>query len=150
MTVRLRPATAADVPRLTELVDAAYGRFVERIGGPPQPMTRDYAEIVRDRDVTVAESGGEIVALLVLAVTDEGFLIENVAVDPAHQGAGIGRLLLESAEEAAGATGFDSLYLYTHERITENVELYERIGYVEFDRRPAGEGKVVYLRKQLK
>ena len=31
----LRPATAADVPRLAELVQAAYGHYVERIGGPP-------------------------------------------------------------------------------------------------------------------
>jgi hypothetical protein len=29
----LRPATAADVPRLTELAQAAYGRYIERLGG---------------------------------------------------------------------------------------------------------------------
>ena len=145
----LRPATAADVPRLTELVDAAYGGYVQRLGRPPEPMTRDYAEIVRERDVTVAEEDGVIVALLVLTVTDEGFLIENVAVDPVRQGTGLGRTLLELADQEARRAAFDSIYLYTHELITERIAMYERNGYVEFDRRPAGEGKVVYLRKQL-
>ena len=50
----LRPATAADVPRLAELVKAAYGHYVERLGGPPRPMLDDYADVVRRRSVTVA------------------------------------------------------------------------------------------------
>jgi ribosomal protein S18 acetylase RimI-like enzyme len=145
----LRPATATDVPRLTELAQAAYGHYVERIGGPPRPMTDDYADVVRSYQVTVAEQRGEIVGLIVLGVDDEGFVIENVAVDPAHQGSGVGRALLELAEADARRAGFDSIYLYTHERMTENLELYSRIGYVEYDRRPLGEASRVYMRKKL-
>lgn len=33
--------------------------------------------------------------------------------------------------------------------MTENVALYERIGYVEYDRRPPGERSILYLRKRL-
>jgi ribosomal protein S18 acetylase RimI-like enzyme len=145
----LRPATAADVPRLTELVEASYGHYVERIGGPPGPMTDEYADVVRRREVTVAELGGEIVGLIVLGVGDEGFLIDNVAVDPAHQGSGIGRALLERAEAEARRAGFESIYLYTHERMTENLALYARIGYVEYDRRRYRDACRVYLRKSL-
>jgi ribosomal protein S18 acetylase RimI-like enzyme len=145
----LRTATAADAPRLAELVDAAYGEYVQRLGRPPRPMTDDYAAVVRDLRVTVAELDGEIAGLLVLAVDEEGFLIDNVAVHPALQGLGLGRQLLELAEQEARRAGFDSIYLYTHELITERIAMYERIGYVEFDRRPAGEGKVVYMRKAL-
>jgi ribosomal protein S18 acetylase RimI-like enzyme len=145
----LRPATAADVARLTALVDAAYGHYVERIGRPPGPMTEDYADIVRSRDVVVAERDGEIVGLIVLGVDDEGFAVDNVAVDPSHQGTGVGRALLEHAEEAARGAGFDSLYLYTHELMTENLALYSRIGYVEYDRRLRGDAPIVYLRKRL-
>jgi ribosomal protein S18 acetylase RimI-like enzyme len=146
---RLRPATAGDVPRLTELVQAAYGHYVERLGGPPRPMTDDYAEVVRDYRVTVAERGGEIVGLIVLGVGDEGFVVDNVAVDPSHQGSGIGRALLEHAEVAARREGFDSIYLYTHERMSENLALYSRIGYVEYDRRVHGDACLVYMRKRL-
>jgi ribosomal protein S18 acetylase RimI-like enzyme len=147
--VSLRPATAADVPELAELVRRAYGHYVERIGGPPRPMTDDYAEVVRTHRVTVAEAGGEIAGLVVLGVNDEGFFIDNVAVDPRHQGAGVGKALLEHAEAEARAAGFDSIYLYTHERMAENLALYSRIGYVEYDRRLLGEARIVYLRKQL-
>jgi ribosomal protein S18 acetylase RimI-like enzyme len=147
--VSLRPATAADVPRLTELVEAAYGHYVERIGEPPRPMTDDYAEVVRNHEVVVAEDDGEIVGLVVLGVDDEGFFVDNVAVDPARQGTGAGRALLEHAEAAARSAGFDSIYLYTHERMVENLTLYSRIGYVEYDRRLQGGARIVYLRKSL-
>jgi ribosomal protein S18 acetylase RimI-like enzyme len=147
--VRLRAATAADVGRLEELVRTAYGHYVERIGGPPGPMTDDYAEVVRRYRVTVAESGGEIVGLIVLRATDEGFLVDNVAVEPSHQGTGVGRALLEHGEDSAREAGFDSIYLYTHELMAENLALYARIGYVEFDRRAHGDACLVYLRKPL-
>jgi ribosomal protein S18 acetylase RimI-like enzyme len=137
------------VPRLSELVDAAYTGYVHRLGGPPRPMTDDYAEVVRTHTVVVAERGGEILGLIVLGVDDEGFFVDNVAVDPAHQGAGVGRALLEHAETAARDAGFDSIYLYTHERLVENLALYSRIGYVEYDRRPHGGDRIAYLRKQL-
>jgi ribosomal protein S18 acetylase RimI-like enzyme len=149
LTTSLRPATPADVPRLTELVQSAYGHYVERIGGKPRPMTDDYAAVVRDHRVTVAERGEQIAGVIVLRVDDEGFLVDNVAVDPAHQGGGVGRALLEFAETAAREAGFDSIYLYTHERMTENLALYSRIGYVEYDRRQVGGGGIVYLRKEL-
>lgn len=84
-----------------------------------------------------------------LGVDDEGFLLDNVAVDPAHRGSGVGRALLEHAEAAARRAGFDSIYLYTHEKMTENLALYARIGYVEYDRRSHGEANLVYLRKDL-
>jgi ribosomal protein S18 acetylase RimI-like enzyme len=147
--ISLRPATAADVPRLTELVRSAYSHYVERIGGPPRPMTDDYAQVVRTHRVIVAEHHGEIAGLIVLGVDDEGFYIDNVAVDPSDQGSGVGRALLERAEGAAREAGFDSIYLYTHERMTENLALYARIGYVEFDRRLQDGACIVYLRKKL-
>jgi ribosomal protein S18 acetylase RimI-like enzyme len=148
-SVSLRPATVADVPRLSELVRASYARYVERLGGPPRPMTDDYTEVVRTHRVTVAERGGEIVGLVVLGVDEEGFFVDNVAVDPSHQGIGVGRALLEHAESAARDAGFDSLYLYTHERMVENLALYSRIGYVEYDRRVNEGARIVYLRKEL-
>jgi ribosomal protein S18 acetylase RimI-like enzyme len=145
----LRPATAADVPRLTDLVAAAYAHYVERLGGPPRPMTDNYAEVVRSHRVIVAERDDAILGLVVLGVSDEGFFVDNVAVDPSYQGSGVGKALLEHAEIAAREAGFDSIYLFTHERMVENLALYARIGYVEYDRRAHGSAHVVYLRKKL-
>jgi ribosomal protein S18 acetylase RimI-like enzyme len=144
-----RSAAPADASRVAELVAAAYGHYVERIGMLPGPMTDDYAEVIRDRWVTVAERHGAIVGVIVLAVTDEGFLVDNVAVHPSDRGTGLGRALLKFAEAEARRAGFDSICLYTHEQMTENLALYTRIGYVEDDRRSQGAFSLVYLRKHL-
>ena len=146
----LRPASEADVDAVAACVHAAYRHYVERIGRPPGPMTDDYAEVIRERQVTVAESAGRVVGVLVLALTEEGFLLENVAVDPSRRGTGLGRTLLELAESEARRAGFDSIYLYTHEKMSENRALYARIGYAEYDRRFEQGLARVYMRKSLR
>jgi GNAT superfamily N-acetyltransferase len=146
---RLRPATGSDAANVAALVDAAYGHYVQRIGMQPGPMTDDYAAVIRDHWVTVADHDGAIVGVVVLTVTDEGFLVDNVAVHPSVRGTGLGRALLQFAEGEARRAGFDAIHLYTHEKMTENLALYSRIGYVEYDRRSQGSFSLVYMRKQL-
>jgi len=119
----------------------AYGHYVERIGMLPGPMTDDYAEVIRNAQVTVAERHGAIVGIIVLTVTDEGFLVDNVAVHPSHRGTGLGRALLEFAEAEARRAGFDAIYLYTHEKLTENLALDARIGVTI--QVPVARGRVV-------
>ena len=144
-----RSAIEADASKVAALVNAAYRHYVERIRSLPRPMSDDYTEVIGSRRVTVAESHGTIVGVIVLTVNDEGFLIDNVAVHPSHRGKGLGKALLEFAEAEARHAGFDSIYLYTHEKMTENLALYSRIGYVEYDRRSQGDFSLVYMRKQL-
>ena len=144
-----RQAVPSDASRVAELVDSAYRHYVERIGTIPGPMTDDYEEVIRNHDVTVAERDGDIVGVIVLRVTDEGFLIDNVAVHPSQRGRGLGQALLELAEAEARRAGFGSVYLYTHEKMTENLALYSRIGYVEYDRRSQEDFFLVYMRKHL-
>lgn len=148
-TSSLRAARDADAEELTRLVDEAYDPYVERLGRLPGPMTEDYAVVIRNREVTVLESDGHIVGMIVLGPTSEGFTIDNVAVHPSRQGEGLGRALLEFAEEQARRRGFDTVHLYTHEKMTENQALYARIGYVEYDRRPWADVSRVFMRKQL-
>jgi ribosomal protein S18 acetylase RimI-like enzyme len=62
---------------------------------------------------------------------------------------GLGGALLRHAETEARRAGFDSVYLYTHERMSENLALYSRIGYVEYDRRSQGDFSLVFMRKPL-
>ena len=144
-----RSAIGADAPNVAALVNVAYRHYVEHLGMLPRPMTDDYVEVIANQRVTVAESNGTIVGVIVLSVDDEGFLIDNVAVDPSHRGKGLGRALLEFAEAEAQRAGFDSIYLYTHEKMTENLAIYSRIGYIEYDRRSQGEFSLVYMRKHL-
>jgi ribosomal protein S18 acetylase RimI-like enzyme len=145
----LRLANDEDSPQVTRLVRAAYEHYVERIGMLPGPMTEDYGRVIRERLVTVAEVDGAIAGVIVLGVDDEGFVIENVAVHPSQQGRGLGRALLERAEAEAVRRGFDTIHLYTHEKMTENLALYSRIGYVEYARRSQGDFSLVYMHKPL-
>jgi ribosomal protein S18 acetylase RimI-like enzyme len=142
-------AAPGDASGAAACVRAAYGHYVVRNGLVPMPMRQDYDEVIRDCQVTVVEHEGEIVAVLVLTVSGEGFLLDNVAIAPAHQGKGLGRALLEYAEAEARRQGFDSIYLYTQEIMTENLALYRRIGYVEYARRVESGLPRVYLRKPL-
>jgi len=144
-----RTATSDDASRVAACVAAAYAHYIDRNGLVPGPMREDYGEVLRDSQVTVVEGGGDIVAVLVLKVAEEGFLLDNVAVDPAHQGKGLGRWLLAHAEAEARRQSYDSIYLYTQEAMTENIALYGGIGYVEYARRLEIGLSRVYLRKQL-
>ncbi|MGQ0509447.1 MAG: GNAT family N-acetyltransferase [Betaproteobacteria bacterium] len=145
----MRSAVAADAPAVAACVHAAYRHYVERIGTLPGPMRDDYAEVIATRDVTVACLGDEVVGVLVLGPGPGGFLLDNVAVVPSQKGRGLGRVLLELAESAARRRGHDSIYLYTHEKMTENQALYARIGYVEYDRRVDDGLARVFMRKRL-
>ena len=142
-----RSATTGDAASVTALVKAAYGHYEERIGMVPRPMTDDYTEVIKNYRVPLAERGQTNVGMIVLTVTDDGFLIDNVAVEPSSRGKGIGKALLAFAEAEARRAGFDSIYLYTHEKMTENIALYSRIGYVEYERRPQEDFSLVYMRK---
>jgi ribosomal protein S18 acetylase RimI-like enzyme len=112
-------------------------------------MEDDYDAVVASRDVTVAELEGEIVGLIVLGRDGEDLVIENVAVHPGQQGTGVGRTLLEHAESSARGAGLGSIRLFTHELMEENLALYQRAGYVEFDRRRHGDATLVHMRKRL-
>jgi GNAT superfamily N-acetyltransferase len=145
----IRPATRGDVAGVTRCVCAAYLRYVERVGRQPAPMLRDYSKVIGASQVHVAEANGDIVGVLELLVTDEGFLLDSVAVDPSSQGSGVGRKLLEFAEAEARRQGYDSIYLMTNEKMTENQALYGRMGYVLYDRRKVHGYERVLMRKAL-
>jgi ribosomal protein S18 acetylase RimI-like enzyme len=147
--MEFRRAAALDVPGITACVCEAYVHYIERIGKRPGPMLEDFNATVAHSQVHVAVDGQKVVGVIVLQLTDEGFYVDNVAVRPGSKGTGIGRALLQLAEVEARRQGFDSLYLATHELMTENRSLYARAGYVEYDHRVVNGYPRVFFRKKL-
>ena len=145
----LRNATEQDAAAVTACAHHAFEHYVERIGREPGPMLMDYAREIREHQVFVVEDNERVIGALVLCVKDEGFLLDVIAVEPHWQGRGVGRLLLEFAEAEAQRQGYHSIYLYTHEKMTENQALYSKIGYVEYDRRFESGLARVYMRKKF-
>ena len=145
----IRKARASDAAVMKRCVDAAYRRYVQRMGKLPGPMLDDYAEVVRQHMAFVAETDGEVVGVLVLMRKDSGMLLDNIAVHPVHQGRGLGRRLLDFAESESRKQGCAWLDLYTHETMTENIALYTARRFVETGRRTELGYDRVYMRKAL-
>jgi len=143
----IRPAGSHDREAIQRLVEAAYGMYVERIGKRPAPMDADYAALIAAGRVTVAESEGRVLGILVLVPMEDHLLVENVAVDPSAQGSGLGRRLMATAEEHARILGLPELRLYTNEKMVENLAWYPRLGYRETERRAeSGFARVFFVK----
>jgi ribosomal protein S18 acetylase RimI-like enzyme len=146
---RIRAATLADVPAIGEIVERAYRHYIPRIGKPPGPMLDDYAARVAEGAVWVIEEGSGIAGILVLLPKPDYLLLDNIAVDPVRQGAGLGRRLLAFAEAEAMRRGYREIRLYTHQTMTENQRLYAAIGYEETGRGTDAGYERVFMRKPL-
>src|SRR3546814_3167486 len=79
--------------------------------------------------VSVIEYHGTVQGFLVLIPEIDALLLDNVAVSTNVRGSEIGRVLLEFAERSAIEAGYRQIRLYINEAMTENFELYRRIGY---------------------
>ncbi len=145
--MEVRKARADEVDAVRAIVEQAYSPYVERIGRRPAPMDDDYAAKIRDGQLDVVEHRGELLGLIVLVEEEGSLLVENVAVRPAAQGQGVGGTLLAHAERTAARAGLVELRLYTHSRMTENIELYSRHGWHETDRRTESGFQRVYFSK---
>ena len=146
----IRRARPRDRGAIEAIVQAAYGIYVARIGKPPGPMLDDYRRLIDEGAVSVLEDAkGAIAGLIVLLARADHLLLDNVSVRPDRQGKGLGRRLIAFAESEARRRGFAELRLYTHERMSENIALYKRLGFVETGRgREAGYDRV-FMRKRV-
>ncbi len=143
----LRRATAADLPAIKAIIDAAYAKYLTRMDKRPAPMFRDYRPSVEDGTTWVA--GSPVTAVLTLYPREDHLLVENIAIHPDAQGRGLGRALMGFAEQEAARRGFTRMALVTHEAMTENQAIYGRLGYTEVDRRAEDGYRRIYLEKPL-
>jgi ribosomal protein S18 acetylase RimI-like enzyme len=143
-------AAAPDLVAVRACVQAAYAHYVPRIGQQPAPMGADYAVLIERRVVWVLLGPESAVrGVLVMLPEDDAMFIENVAVHPDHQQQGLGRRLLEFAEQQALATGLSALTLYTNEQMVENIAMYRHLGFEETERKLDHGFNRVFMRKSL-
>jgi ribosomal protein S18 acetylase RimI-like enzyme len=145
--VELRRAVETDLPSIKRVIAAAYHKYLTRMDIPPAPLLRDYGRAVETGAVWV--TGDPVIGLISLTQTDDMILIENIAVHPDQQGNGLGRQLMEFAEEQARNNRIRRLVLYTNEVMTENQAIYARLGYRVIDRRVEDGYRRIYMEKIL-
>jgi GNAT superfamily N-acetyltransferase len=142
-----RLAVEGDLEALSATIETAYRKYLARMDRPPGPMLEDLEPLIEIGAVWVL--GRPIRGLICLVPAEESLLIEIVAVDPAAQGNGLGRRLMDFAQQQARHLGLTRLWLYTNEVMTENVSLYSHLGYQEFDRRNEAGYDRIYMEKLL-
>ena len=147
--LEFRPARIEDATAITECVASAYSHYIDRIGKPPGPMLDDYSEMIMQHYVQVLVDGTNIVGVLVLIRQTQSLLLDNVAVHPDYQGIGLGRQMMTFAEQEALRMGYKAVILYTNEHMTENLELYKTLGYLETERKTVQGYQRIYMRKKL-
>lgn len=145
----IRKTRPADLDQVKACAVAAYTRYIERIGRKPAPMVADFAAAIKAETLYVIETGTQICGFVVFYACNDYLHLENVAVDPRFQGLGLGMKLIEFVEQQARGGGYGSVELYTNVKMTENLGLYARLGYVEFDRRVEEGFDRIYFRKTL-
>ncbi len=131
MSADIEIVSAAD----DELV-AAFGRLLPQLSGSAAPLDRTaLSRLIASDAVTilVARCEGAIVGTLTLVVfelpTGLRARIEDVVVDDAARGRGVGAALTEAALRLAGEAGAGTVDLTSRpSRVAAN-RLYERMGF---------------------
>ncbi|HEY8614398.1 MAG TPA: GNAT family N-acetyltransferase [Roseomonas sp.] len=145
----LRLARPEEAGAIKALVERAYAHYIPLLGRRPAPMDDDFAFRIAHGQAHVLERDGAIIALAVIEDRGDHLWIDDLAVEPALHGGGIGRMLLAFCEEEARRRGLRELRLLTNERMERNRAIYARAGFTETHRREEEGLRRVYMARHL-
>jgi len=128
--MRVRIAVAADAEAVTALINAAF--VVEKffIDGDRVNLEMVRGLLVKGAFLIAEDDTGMPGCVYVERRSDRGYL-GLLSVDPARQKNGLGRLLVEAAEEHCRARGCVAMDLRVVNRREELPAFYRWLGYVE-------------------
>ncbi|RAI60636.1 GNAT family N-acetyltransferase [Roseicella frigidaeris] len=145
----IRPARPEEAPLLAAIVERAYGPWVPVVGRRPFPMDDDYAARIAAGEAFVLETEGAIRGLVVIETHPDHLMLDNIAIEPARQGHGDGRVLLDFVEAEARRRGLPEVRLYTNVLMERNIALYAKRGYAETERRQEKGFARVFMAKPI-
>ena len=146
----IEAAAEEDLPAIKAVTDAAFSKYIERLGKLPEPMTADYSKVIKTEDIYVLRADGRIYGSICISARADFLNVSRVAVDIASQGRSYGHMLMEFAEQQANAQDLVAITLFTNAKMYENLEMYQNLGYKEVERRTEAGYDRVYFRKELK
>jgi GNAT superfamily N-acetyltransferase len=137
MTYSLRIATPADSDAIIPVVNAAFeveSFFVK--GG--RVNAERMAELFTEGIFVLAidDETQKIVGSIYLELRGERAYFGMLAVEPAHQGAGLAKRLIQTVENLARKRGSKFMDIYVVNLRTELPPLYRKFGYVESGTEP--------------
>lgn len=123
-----------DWPALLAMIHRAFA-FMEGRIDPPSSLHRldaaGLAQKARDEICLLVRDQGAVVGCVFCAPRPDCLYIGKLAVEPGRQGKGIGRTLMQAAEERARALDLPALELQTRIELTENHAAFGRLGFVK-------------------
>ena len=140
LAVTFRRAVPADFPEVRRITRDAYlraGHFAA--DHPYMSVLEDVEHRAEHAEVWVAEAAGMVVAAVVLTfagqpyseIAHDGELeFRMLAVDPAHQGGGVGRAVVrEIVEHAGDLPGIEAISITSATFMERAHALYESLGF---------------------
>lgn len=127
--VGIRVATPADMEAMIPVVNAAFvvEDFIEGTRTDHANMT----EMMEKGEFLLAEDDGRMVACVYTELRGERGYFGMLAVDPARQGTGLGRMMVDAAENHCRARGCRWMDLRVLSPRRELLPFYEKLGYVQ-------------------
>src|SRR5262245_57809843 len=137
---QVRMALADDAFSIASLLARSFTEYESSYTPEAFAATISTPDRIRDRidegPVWVALRNGAVIGTLSAVARGEAFYLRGMAVDPTARGDGIGRELLERAEEYAIRNGFERLSLKTTPFLESAIRLYERYGFIRNNEKP--------------
>jgi predicted N-acetyltransferase YhbS len=128
--LRLRVATAADATRLIELINRAFA--VETfLDGTRTDADRLAAAMAKGSILLAEDEDGRLLASVYMEPRGARGYLGMLAVDPSLQGRGLGRRMVQAAEEWLRAESCEAADITVLSLRPELPPLYRKLGYVE-------------------
>jgi ribosomal protein S18 acetylase RimI-like enzyme len=134
--VCIRVASANHIAALVPLINTTFAieTFLEGV----RTSTEHLARTMETGDLLIAEDDGACVVACVSASAKESAgYFGMLAVDPAQQGAGLGRIMVKAAEDYLRDHGCREIRIDVLSLRTDLLPFYRRLGYIEIGTRPA-------------
>lgn len=145
----IRLATQLETLLVRDCAYRAYERYISAIGRRPAPMDADYESLIEAKSVYIDFYESKLKGFIAFYPKQSVMFLEAVAVQPWFQGQGIGKSLIAFCEDEAKKLGLSNVNLYTNEKMTGNLIIYPKLGYIEVDRRSEDGFHRVYFEKKL-
>ena len=148
---RIRRAVRGEAALVRSIVrETFFDVYREHDHPAPRPTTVDFAPLIERDEVwlieTASDTGHEPVGTMVLEEHPGYLRLDIIAILPAHQHRGHGRIALAFVETHAVSHGFREIRFYTNSLIERNIAFYRRLGYIEVGQwRPAKRPNETYV-----
>jgi ribosomal protein S18 acetylase RimI-like enzyme len=154
MNAVIRWAKEAEAGQIARIINAAFEIEREFRQGE-RTSASEIRGLIERGSLLVAERDGQLIGAVEVRAAGPSGYFGMLAVDPSSRHAGVGRALVEAAEEHCRVAGCTVMTMSTGEERTELIPYYEKMGYrvtgIEPSSRPAFKRviRVVKMEKRL-